>query len=326
MKLPVLITPGDPSGIGPEITLKSWVHGLKNIVVIGNIEHLTDVAKNCSIKVKFSEFDKSAKFLLNPNECKVININWPDKVIAGKPSKKNALTIIESIKNAVNLLKLNKFSGIVTNPISKSVLYSKNFNFPGQTEFLKSLDKTNNISVMMLMNDSLKTVPLTTHIPLSKVEELISAKKIEETLEVIDREMKRYFRIKNPKIAVCGLNPHAGENGNIGKFEIKVLIPVLEKLRFKNLNIFGPFSSDSLFHSDARNKFDVILAMYHDQALIPIKTIGFYESINLTLGLSFIRTSPDHGTAFDIAEKFQARPDSMIEAIKLVEKINKNLI
>ncbi len=323
MPLPVLITTGDPSGIGPEITLKSWSLGYKNIVIMGNIPHLKDVAKKCSIDLNLVEWDGNKLINFKTNECNVININWPEKVVSGIPNVKNAPEIINSIKKAVKLVKKNIFSGIVTNPVSKSSLYSIGFKYPGQTEFLSKLDKNKNIPVMLLMNNFLKAVPLTTHIPINSVEKHINTEKITKTLVIIKNYLENYFNINNPKIAICGLNPHAGESGEIGDFEKNILIPLINKLKRKNFNLFGPLAADSLFHLDARSKYDLILAMYHDQALIPVKTLDFYNSVNLTLGLSFVRTSPDHGTAFNIANTFSARPDSMIAAIKLVNKINK---
>ena len=310
---PALITPGDPAGIGPEIAVRAFASGLRNIVLMGDITHLASVAQKCGLDIKFTPHDKHA----DDGACQVLEMNWPADIVPGVPDSRNAPAIIEAISRAVALTKDNDFSAVVTNPIAKSVLYEAGFLHPGHTEFLAALDTGTATPVMMLANDQLKIVPLTIHIPLSEVADSISDAAITKTVTIIDKDLKHRFGLSHPRIAVAGLNPHAGENGHIGGFERDRLTPLLTTLKAKGFSITGPHSADSLFHEAAREQYDIVLAMYHDQALIPVKTLDFHNSVNVTLGLSFIRTSPDHGTAFDIAPQFTARPDSLIAAVKM---------
>ena len=315
--LPALITPGDPAGIGPEIALRAFASGLRNIVLMGNIAHLTSLAQKCGLDIKFSPYDSNAP----DGVCPVVEMDWAVDIIPGTPDSRNAPAIIEAISRAVALTKDNVFSAVVTNPIAKSVLYETGFAYPGHTEFLAVLDSDNATPVMMLANDHLKIIPLTIHIPLCEVADNISDETITKTLTIIDEDLKYRFGLRQPRIAVAGLNPHAGENGHIGSFERDRLAPLLVALQDKGFAITGPHSADSLFHEAAREQYDVVLAMYHDQALIPVKTLDFHNSVNVTLGLSYIRTSPDHGTAFDIAPQYKARPDSLIAAVTMAGKM-----
>ena len=314
---PALITPGDPAGIGPEIALRAFASGLHNIVLMGNITHLTSLAQKCGLDIRFAPYDSNAL----DGVCPVLEMDWAVDIIPGTPDSRNAPAIIEAISRAVALTKDNVFSAVVTNPIAKSVLYKTGFAYPGHTEFLAALDSDNATPVMMLANDHLKIVPLTIHIPLCEVADNISDETITKTLTIIDEDLKYRFGLRQPRIAVAGLNPHAGENGHIGSFEHDRLAPLLIALQDKGFAITGPHSADSLFHEAAREQYDVVLAMYHDQALIPVKTLDFHNSVNVTLGLSYIRTSPDHGTAFDIAPQYKARPDSLIAAVTMAGKM-----
>ena len=316
---PVLITPGDPSGIGPEIALRAWSEGQKNIVLMGNIDHLSSVALASGLDVTFTSFDPLTH--LSAKECNIWEIDWPVMPNAGQPDPKNASVIIDAIKQAVKQVKQGQFSSIVTNPIAKSVLYEDGFKFPGHTEFLAALDSPNSFPVMMLANPSLRTVPLTIHIPLADVERTITAKLFKQTIQVLDRALRQHLNCPFPRIAIAGLNPHAGENGHLGKFETETLIPLIKSQESERASLLGPFSADSLFHTEKHAGYDAILCMYHDQALIPVKTIDFYRTVNITLGLSFIRTSPDHGTAFDRAARFNSCPDSLISAIDTAQKM-----
>ena len=208
-------------------------------------------------------------------------------------------------------------------PISKSILKNgANFPFPGHTEYLAHLDGTDSYG-MMLINKYLRVVPATIHIPVKDITKYLNAELIEKTITTTHRELISRFAIPNPSIWVSGLNPHAGEDGTIGDEEQKFIIPIIEKLRSEGYNLIGPISADTMFYGKKRRKFDAAICMYHDQALIPIKTLDFHTSVNLTIGLSFIRTSPDHGTAFDIAGKNLANPTSTIEAIKLAWNLSK---
>ena len=313
----MLITPGDPAGIGPEIALRSFASGVRDIVLMGNIEHLAEVSSICDLGIKFAPYDKN----LPHDICPVLELSWPADIRPGSPDARNAPAVIDAISRATALTKQGKFSAVTTNPIAKSILHDSGFTFPGHTEFLAFLDGHEILPVMMMANNMLKAVPLTIHIPLSEVESTISAEAITCTTSIINEGLSKYFGVKNPHIAITGLNPHAGEGGYIGTFEQNTLAPLIDELKSKGHSLSGPHSTDSLFHEEARHHYDAVLTMYHDQALIPVKTLDFHRSVNITLGLSFIRTSPDHGTAFDIAPHFAARPDSLIAAIKMAQQM-----
>ena len=316
---PALITPGDPSGIGPEIALKAWSEGQKNIVLMGDIEHLSSVALAAGLNISFTSFDSSVS--LSAEKCSVWKIDWQVMPCVGQPDPRNAPTIVESIKQAVKQVKQGQFSAIVTSPIAKSILYENGFEFPGQTEFLAKLDSPESFPVMMLANSALRVVPLTIHIPLSDVEKTITTALFKSTIKVLDAALRQYFNCPFPRIAIAGLNPHAGEDGYLGRFEKDKLIPLIQVQEIERTSLLGPFSADTLFHSEKRDGYDVVLCMYHDQALIPVKTLDFYRTVNITLGLSFIRTSPDHGTAFERATQFKSHPGSLISAIETAQQM-----
>ena len=316
---PALITPGDPSGIGPEIALKAWSEGQKNIVLMGDIEHLSSVALATGLDITFTSFDSAAN--LSAEKCSIWEIDWQIMPLVGQPDPRNTPTIVDSIEQAVKQVKQGQFSAIVTSPIAKSVLYKDGFEFPGHTEFLAMLDSPDSFPVMMLTNSALRVVPLTIHIPLSDVEKTITPTLFKRTIAVLDSALRQYFNCPFPRIAIAGLNPHAGEDGHLGRFETDKLIPLIQVQEIENTTLLGPFSSDSLFYSEKQDGYDVVLCMYHDQALIPVKTIDFYKTVNITLGLSFIRTSPDHGTAFDRATRFNSHPGSIISAIDTAQQM-----
>ena len=236
---------------------------------------------------------------------------------------KHAKAIIKVVERAVQFAKSGKCSAICTMPISKSILKDgANFRFPGHTEYLAHLDESRNFA-MMLVNRYLKVVPATIHVPIKDITKYLNAEKIEKIIKTTHQELVNRFSITNPHIWISGLNPHAGENGTIGDEEKEYISPVIKKLQSEGYNLLGPISADTMFYEKKRRKFDAAICMYHDQALIPIKTLDFHTSVNLTIGLSFIRTSPDHGTAFDIAGKNLANPTSAIEAIKLAWNLAK---
>ena len=315
----VLITPGDPSGIGPEIALRAWTRGNKNIVLIGNLEHLSAVAKASGLDINFVSFDEGTSE--KETYCRVIELDWPVYPQPGEPATQNAPVIISAIEQAVQLVKEGRFSAVVTNPISKSVLYQQGFTFPGHTEFLAALDGPHSFPVMMLANADLRAVPLTIHIPLSAVETAVTPELFTQTIYALEDGLHRYFECAAPRIAVTGLNPHAGEDGHIGRFEADILSGLITSTQTKNAVLSGPYSADSLFHTERRADYDAVLCMYHDQALIPVKTIDFHKTVNVTLGLGFIRTSPDHGTAFDRAAAYNSSPDSLISAIQMAQNM-----
>jgi len=317
----IVVTSGDPSGIGPEIVQKAWIclkkHPLNEFFWIGDPLHLPDS------NIPWQEIehpDQASKVFGNALPILIHKFVHPMKV--GQHQPENAADVIKVIKKAVGLVKTNKAKALCTSPINKNVLMSgANFPYAGHTDFLANLDAIDN-PVMMLACSKLKVVPVTTHIPLKDVPNLISKKLLTETIKITNAAMKEKFGISEPILAISGLNPHAGENGQLGDEEEKIIIPVIRDLEGK-INIIGPLSADTMFHPDARAKYDVAITMYHDQALVPLKTIGFDEGVNITLGLSFIRTSPDHGTAFDLAGQNAANETSTVNAIKMAASLTR---
>lgn len=318
---PVIITPGDPAGIGTEIALRAWQAGRKNIVLQGDIDHFRTIATAIGLDILFGEYDSDSFASTYQTRCHILHQKWVITPQLGQPDPGHGQQIIQAIEKAVEGVKTGEFSAIVTNPIAKDNLYQAGFTYPGHTEFLAYLDGGNKRPVMMLANTELRVIPLTVHIPLSAVENTITKEDVTQTISIIAASLKRYFGVPHPHIAVAGLNPHAGEAGYLGRFEIDRLAPMLASLSSTDFKLSGPYSADSLFHQQARKNYDAVLCMYHDQALIPIKTIDFFNSVNVTLGLDFIRTSPDHGTAFDRAAKLEARADSLIAAIDMATEM-----
>ena len=251
----------------------------------------------------------------------VIELEHRAQAQSGRPDPANAAGVIEAIERGVEAVETGKAAALVTNPIAKSVLYAAGFRHPGHTEFLAEVAGRGREAtprpVMMIWSEELAVIPVTIHIPLAAVPEQLTTELIVETGRIAAADLKRRFGVASPRLALCGLNPHAGEGGALGKEDAAVVAPAIERLRALGIEASGPYPADTLFHARARAGYDVALGMYHDQALIPIKTIAFDDGVNVTLGLPFIRTSPDHGTAFDIAGKGIARPDSLCAALRL---------
>ena len=238
----------------------------------------------------------------------------------GKPSASNARAVIEAIEIAVKACQAGEAAAIVTAPIHKGVLAGAGFAYPGHTEFLAALTGAKQ-AVMMLASDKLRVVPLVIHVPLARVPSLITSSGIEETAEIMLAALKRDFGIASPRLVVAGLNPHAGEDGVLGGEEEAIIAPAVAALKAQGHQVMGPLSADTLFHDEARKRYDAVLTMYHDQRLIPIKTLSFWDGVNVTLGLPIVRTSPDHGTAFDIAGQAKADHRSMVAAIKMAAEM-----
>ena len=326
-RAPLVLTMGDPAGIGPELALDAWLArheaGLSPFVMIADRRVLAGRAeatgRQVPIVVVSAAADAAVAF---GNALPVLDLPLAADCIAGRPDPANGAAVIAAIELAVALVEAGEVSAIVTNPIAKQTLYAAGFTYPGHTEFLAALAErrrpgTSIRPVMMLACDELRVVPLTIHIPVIDVPRAITRSLILETVRITAAGLVRDFAIANPRIAVCGLNPHAGEGGAIGREEIEIIAPAVAELARQGIAVTGPHSADTLFHAAARRGYDAVVAMYHDQALIPIKTIAFDEGVNVTLGLPFIRTSPDHGTAFDIAGTGRARPASLIAALRL---------
>lgn len=326
--LPLALTMGDPAGIAPEITLKAYQLAIQDhaapFVVFANADALRATARALGIdcRVEVVTFPSDAALVFQ-QALPVIDIPLSAPAIAGSPDSRNGDAVIQAITAAVDAARFGSIAAIVTNPIAKSVLYQAGFKHPGHTEFLGALARarwdTARISepVMLLASEALKVVPLTIHIPLASVPRAITPELIIVTAHTLNAALISDFGLQHPRIAIAGLNPHAGEDGTIGREDIDVIAPAISQLRAQGLTVTGPHSADTLFHAAARGTYDAAICMYHDQALIPIKTLSFDTGVNVTLGLPFIRTSPDHGTAFDIAGRGIASPASLIEALKL---------
>ncbi len=329
------VTMGDPAGIGPDITLNAWqcrrAEVMHPFFVIGNVSSYIRRASELGydpgcIRAISSPEEACGVF---PDALPILaSSDVPLDVIAGRPNADAASAIIASIEQAVALVFAGQAAGVITNPIAKHVLMARGFRHAGHTEYLGELALRRTGKrvqpVMLMASDRLFAVPLTVHIPLSEVPQAMSIQSIVDTALIIHSDLRRFFGISNPRIAVCGLNPHAGENGKLGSEEIGIITPAIDHLRAKGLRVTGPDPADTLFHEEARFTYDVALAMYHDQALIPFKLLSFHDGVNVTLGLPFIRTSPDHGTAFSLAGSGKASAASFIAALKCAGRMRRH--
>jgi 4-hydroxythreonine-4-phosphate dehydrogenase len=302
---PILLTMGEPAGIGPEIAVAAFLAlggkiGARALRLVGDAK----VFQSCGPV---------------PPQA-ILATSCPASRMPGKPDPASAAAVTEAIELAVAAALGGTASAIVTAPINKAVLARAGFGFPGHTEFLAHLTKAPH-AVMMLASNQLRVVPMTIHIPLSEVPRSLSTAAIVETGEIVLAALARDFSIAKPRLAVAGLNPHAGEDGVLGPEDAAIVAPAVAELKARGHNVRGPLSADTLFHAEARARYDAALCMYHDQALIPIKTLSFWEGVNVTLGLPIVRTSPDHGTAFDIAGTGKADARSMIAAIRMAAAI-----
>ncbi len=326
----ILITAGDPASISTEITIKAIEsHRISkniNLIVITDPKLVEECKKLLNSNIKINEIKDQIKFSDYKENCfNIIPIKLNNEVEYGKPDIENFSFTKFSIIKSIEIHNNSVASAIVTNPINKYIMYKSGFDFEGHTDFLGSLSIKKKNPVMMLVTNGLKTLPLTIHVPLKKVTELITKELIINKINIAVNDLKTFFYIKKPSIIVTGLNPHAGENGDLGDEEIRIIKPAIDELKkLKNMCITGPISADIAFSISKRCQYDLAVCMYHDQALIPIKTLDFYNGVNVTLGLDFIRTSPDHGTAFDIAGKNLANPESLISAINLAYEMGTN--
>ncbi|MEI4470167.1 4-hydroxythreonine-4-phosphate dehydrogenase PdxA [Frigidibacter sp. MR17.24] len=310
---PVALTCGDPAGVGPEIALRAReILGARlPFFWIGDPRHLPRGARTEEI-ARPSEAEAVPSHALP-----VLRHDFPAPATPGEPALANAPAVVEVIARAVRLVETGEASAVCTAPISKKVLKDgAGFAHPGHTEYLAHLAGVDRV-VMMLACEGLRVVPTTIHIPLAEVPAALTPELLSDTIRITHASLIRDFGLEGPRIAVAGLNPHAGEGGAIGRDEIDRITPVLEALRAEGYAVAGPLPGDTMFHAAARARYDAAVCMYHDQALIPIKTIDFAGGVNVTLGLPFIRTSPDHGTAFDIAGQGRADPSSLVAALRM---------
>ena len=328
--LPLALTQGDPAGIGPEITLRAWqaLHAdadARPFFCLGDPASLEAMATRLDLAVPIATVRPHEAADTFRRALPVVPLAASAGVGPGRPDPASAAGTIESIDRAVAATREGEAAAVVTNPIAKSVLYAAGFRHPGHTEYLATLATAPGapapLPVMMLWSESLAVVPVTIHIALAEVPARLDTALIVETGRIVARDLADRFGIAAPRLAVAGLNPHAGEGGAMGREDQDVIAPAIAQLQAEGIAARGPLPADTMFHARARDQYDCALCMYHDQALIPIKTIAFDDGVNVTLGLPFIRTSPDHGTAFDIAGRGIARADSLIAAIRLASRL-----
>lgn len=328
MKGPLALTLGDPAGIGPEIVVKAW-RALRlepvPFFVVGDAQALRSAptASAGLVRTISSPDEVAAAF---PEAIPVLDVPLKAPVVAGQPTPAAAGAIVQWIETAVGLALSRTVSGVVTAPIAKAPLYAAGFKFPGHTEFLGELTAAAGYDgargpIMMLTAGDLRATLVTVHEPLSRVSGKLTIEAIVNAGLVTAQAMRRDFGIETPRIAVAGLNPHAGESGTIGQEEVKLVEPAVRALRDLGVDAKGPYPADTMFPAEVRATYDAAVCLYHDQALIPVKMLDFWGGVNVTLGLPIVRTSPDHGTAFDIAGRGIARPDSLIAAVRLAAEI-----
>lgn len=317
----LVLTQGDPASIAPEITAAVWQKLRQNgpaFVYVGDPSLLERRVPVQTVRYLSAGAD------IFSHALPVIPLHLATPPAPGEPDRRNAASVLESIRLAVELTLSGEASAMITNPISKEVVQGAGFHHPGHTGYLAELCQTPGNEVMLLAGPSLKVVPITVHVALREAIAQLSSDLIIRTARTVAAGMRRDFGLPNPRMAFAGLNPHAGEHGLMGREEQEIILPALHTLRQEGYNVSGPLPPDTMFTPDARAKYDVALCMYHDQGLIPLKTLDMAEGVNVTLGLPVIRTSPDHGTAFDIAGQNKADPRSLEAAIRLAATLAEN--
>lgn len=318
MIAPLAVALGDPAGIGPEIAAKAWERRVDDSVppffAVGAPEALRAVWGG-PLHVVAGPDEAAACF---EEALPVIRIDSAGETRPGQPTLEGARNSLDALELAVGLTRSGASSALVTGPVSKAQLYAIGFTHPGQTEFVaERCGIAAEMVAMMLAGPTLRTVPVTTHVPLRDVPGLLTTELVVQRGRTTIRALRRLFGIDRPRLAVAGLNPHAGEGGALGREEIDIVIPAIDRLREEGAEVTGPHAADTMFHARMRSGYDAALCLYHDQALVPLKTLHFDEGVNITLGLPVVRTSPDHGTAFDIAGRGQAEPTAMLAALKM---------
>ncbi|CAA7621186.1 4-hydroxy-L-threonine phosphate dehydrogenase, NAD-dependent [Magnetospirillum sp. LM-5] len=328
MIAPLAVTMGEPAGIGGDIALKAWLRrseGLPPFFMIDQPDRLRTLAARLGLDCPIVTIADPAQAAdIFAQALPVLALDLPAMVRPGYPDPANAGAVARAISWAVELCTAGRASALVTNPIHKAVMYQGGFTFPGHTEYLAHLAGLDGHEVMMLACPGLRVVPVTIHVALTEAIRLLSRELIVSVGTQTARALRVDFGLALPRLAVAGLNPHAGEDGGMGREDIDIVAPAIADLRAAGIDAFGPLPSDTLFHARARQTYDAVLCMYHDQALIPIKTIDFDGGVNITLGLPFVRTSPDHGTAFALAGTGQAVETSLMAAIRTAAEIAAN--
>jgi 4-hydroxythreonine-4-phosphate dehydrogenase len=324
MAKPLALTIGEPAGIGPDIAIETWLRRnelkLPAFYLLGDRDFVSHRAKALGLKLKLADVSAEEALEAFTDALPVVATGHTTSARPGQPDDTSAGAALASIRQAVGDVIAGRASAIVTNPIAKSVLYRAGFRHPGHTEYLAELAATGSRTpqpVMMLWSPALVVVPVTIHLSLRDAIAQLSSDLIVTTARIVNAALKARFGLVNPRLAISGLNPHAGEDGSLGTEDQSIVAPAIEILRGEGFEVRGPLPADTMFHEAARKTYDCAICMYHDQALIPVKTLAFVDAVNVTLGLPFIRTSPDHGTAFDIAGTGKADPSSLIAALRL---------
>ncbi|WP_026325581.1 4-hydroxythreonine-4-phosphate dehydrogenase PdxA [Sphingomonas sp. Mn802worker] len=317
---PLVVAMGDPAGVGPETIAKAWEaradHALPPFVVVGDARAIEAVWQGPIARIGDLR-DASRQF---GTALPVLSLHDAGAVVPGQPSADGARAAFHALETATGLTQSGAARALVTAPVAKAQMYQVGFTYPGQTEFVaERCGVSRENAVMMLAGPSLRVVPLTTHVPLADVSGLLTVELILAKVRVTVRGLRKNFGIAQPRLAIAGLNPHAGESGALGREEIDVVEPAIAQLRAEGIDIDGPLAADTMFHPRARARYDAAICCYHDQALVPLKTLHFDEGVNMTLGLPIVRTSPDHGTAFGIAGQDKAHPGAMVAAIAMAD-------
>jgi 4-hydroxythreonine-4-phosphate dehydrogenase len=328
MAKPLALTLGEPAGIGPDIAIQAWLRRnelqLPAFYLLGDRNLVSHRANALGLELKLADISAEQALEAFADALPVVSTGHTTTAQPGQPDGTSADAAMASIRQAVGDVIAGRASAIVTNPIAKSVLYRAGFRHPGHTEYLAELAATNGHApqpVMMLWSPALVVVPVTIHVSLRDAIAQLSSDLIVTTARIVNAALKARFGLANPRLAISGLNPHAGEDGSLGIEDKSIVTPAIEILRSEGIEVRGPLPADTMFHEAARQTYDCAICMYHDQALIPVKTLAFEEAVNATLGLPFIRTSPDHGTAFDIAGTGKADPSSLIAALRLAARM-----
>jgi 4-hydroxythreonine-4-phosphate dehydrogenase len=328
MAKPLALTSGEPAGIGPDITIKAWLRRnelkLPPFYLLGDRDFIGRRAKMLGLDLKLADVSADDAVDTFAKALPVVATGQTATARPGQPDDSSAPAALASIRQAVGDVVAKRASAVVTNPIAKSVLYRAGFRHPGHTEFLAELAAAGGHTprpVMLLWSPALAVVPVTIHVSLRDAIAQLSSELIVTTARIVAADLKSRFGLAHPRLAISGLNPHAGEDGALGTEDRDIVAPAIEILRGDGIEIRGPLPADTMFHEAARKTYDCAICMYHDQALIPVKTLAFDDAVNVTLGLPFIRTSPDHGTAFDIAGTGTANPSSLIAALRLAARM-----
>ena len=325
--LPLAVTMGEPAGIGPELALMARRDAPQGapFCVYADPALMRARAKRCGIDISIIETDEAGSVTAFGKGLPVIPLAQPGRTEPGQPTTETAAAVIEAIDRAVAAVHAGRASAVVTAPIMKDVLYRAGFRHPGHTEYLGELAarlwQRPVTPVMMIWSPIVAVVPVTIHIPLARVPEALTEDLIVETAMIVAADLTSRFALARPRLALAGLNPHAGENGALGHEDTAVIEPAVARLREAGIDARGPLPADTMFHERARQGYDVALCMYHDQALAPAKALAFDEAVNVTLGLPFVRTSPDHGTAFDLAGSGRANPSSFMASLALASRL-----